>query len=186
MKHTLLVALTATMLIYNCKKDNLNCVPDLPCATKYGANTFGCYINGKPWVADIAPYMLDPTLHAIEAEYDVTGYLDDPNNALRVTASRWDSTSSGFLTLYIKPVKGVGELNAGTADFSVWGNLINQIHPNDVMGIDLDTIQDYSLTITHLDTEAKVISGVFSFKGISGAETIEVTDGRFDVKYLPN
>jgi hypothetical protein len=183
MKHTLMMAFIA-MLLYNCRKDNLNCIPDLPCATQTGANTFGCYINGKPWVAEIAPHMLDPTLHKTEAEYDVTGYQSDVSNQLRITASRWDSTSSGFLILYIKPVTDVGELNPGIADFSVWGNLSNQIYPNEVLSIDLDTIQEYSLTVTRLDTEERIISGLFSFKGISGTDTINVTDGRFDVKFL--
>jgi hypothetical protein len=88
------------------------------------------------------------------------------------------------LILYIKPVTDVGELNPGIADFSVWGNLSNQIYPNEVLSIDLDTIQEYSLTVTRLDTEERIISGLFSFKGISGTDTINVTDGRFDVKFL--
>lgn len=174
------------LLVFACHKDKQDCPPDLPCTSQVGANTFGCYINGKPWVADIAPYMLDPTLHQIEAEYDESGYRHDLQNQLRITASRWDSTSSAFMTLYVLPVEGVGELTPGVHKFSAWGNILDKSISPEVLSFDLDTIMDYSMKITHLDPKANTISGVFSFKGISSNDTMVVTDGRFDVKYYPN
>lgn len=176
---------TFATLFCTCKKDDQDCPPDLPCATQVGANTFGCYINGKPWVAEIAYYLLDPTLHKIEAEYDETGYGNDFQNRLRITASKYDSVTSGFMTFYIWPVVGIGSLNSGTHYFSASGNISDLSISQGVFAIDLDTIMDYTLKITHWDVEANTMSGLFSFRGISSTDTVAITDGRFDVKYSP-
>lgn len=164
---------------FSCKKES-TCPPNLPCATRTGENTFGCYINGKPWVARVGPSIFDPTLHPIEAEYDETGYGNDYQNQLRITASKWTGTSSGFMALYAWPVTTIG-LHAGK--FSSSGNIDDDNISNQIIVFDLDTIIDYNFDITYLDINKNIISGEFSFKGISSTDTIRVTDGRFDVKY---
>ncbi|MDO8368026.1 MAG: hypothetical protein Q7T20_14585, partial [Saprospiraceae bacterium] len=45
----------------------------MPCATQVGANTFGCYINGKPWVAEIGHGIYDPLIKKTKSRYDEVG-----------------------------------------------------------------------------------------------------------------
>jgi len=45
----------------------------LPSATKTGENTFGCLLNGKPWVANIALGIFDPSARPLDIYYDETG-----------------------------------------------------------------------------------------------------------------
>ena len=47
MKHTLLIALVLTSLLFPQCKKNKNDEPALPPETQIGANTFGCLVNGK-------------------------------------------------------------------------------------------------------------------------------------------
>lgn len=182
-----LIAVLSTLLLSlaACHKDELpqDCPPGLPCATQTGENTFGCYINGKPWMAGIASYIWDPTLHKIEAEYDETGYGNDYQNHLRITASKWDSTSSGFMSIYIWPIIKAKKLNE--IIFSSSANIDDQSVSGQLIAFDFDTIISYKCEITHLDFDKNIVSGIFSFNGISTSDTVRITDGRFDVKYSP-
>ena len=56
--YTILLLVLGTYL--GCHKDlpDQDCPPGLPCATQTGENTFGCYINGQPWVAQVAHIFL--------------------------------------------------------------------------------------------------------------------------------
>ena len=85
----LFLTLTTVLWLFACHKDkdDKDCPAGLHCATQEGANTFGCYIDGKPWVAQIGSNILDPTLHEIEANYDETDYRQYYNNNLRPTIS---------------------------------------------------------------------------------------------------
>ena len=54
MKYQSLLIIIATFLLLgsSCKKDKLvNEIDKLPPATQTGANTFGCLVNGKAWIA---------------------------------------------------------------------------------------------------------------------------------------
>ncbi|MFM6953623.1 MAG: hypothetical protein ACKOWL_01400, partial [Sphingobacteriaceae bacterium] len=49
---------------------------DMPPATQTGANTFGCYVNGKIYIPQV-PFILvtlSPPTHALQAHY-----YEDPN-----------------------------------------------------------------------------------------------------------
>ena len=106
----LLLCLLA-LLHPNCRKDqDQDCPPDLPCATQAGENTFGCYINGKPWVAGVAPYIWDPTVHKIEASHDEPNYSTEHNNFLQITASSVDSFAYDFISMTFTPVTGIGNI----------------------------------------------------------------------------
>jgi hypothetical protein len=128
------------------------------------------------------PLSFDPTLHPLEVEYDETGCGNDYQNQLRITASKWDGTSSGFMSLYAWPAINIG---VHQGKFSTSGNIEDDNIANQIIAFELDTIIDYHFEITHLDINKNIMSGKFSFKGISSIDTIRITDGRFDVKYNP-
>jgi hypothetical protein len=83
MKKSLLL-LTATFLLLallaGCKKDTSTPKPDplpyplseLPLPTEEGKGTFGCLINGEPWVAIVKPS--HPWVFPLRAYYDEEHY----------------------------------------------------------------------------------------------------------------
>jgi hypothetical protein len=111
------------------------------------------------------------------------------------------------MIIKLGPLSGTGPFyHAGAPDFQV--HLAEQYYKNDrLSGIRyfrLDTLSDYRIEITKLDVHHNIISGRFSFTGISSGDsittgdgagikyvlyskpdTLKVTEGRFDVKYTP-
>ena len=161
-----------------CEKDKLDCPPDLPCATQTGENTFGCYINGKPWVAKVEPYVLDPAAHKIEASYDETNYGTFNDNYVRLLGVyRGDTASS--LIIHFKPLLQAGKVSINALNF--YG--IEFRTPQKLYKIDPNSL--YEIHFTKLDTVKNIASGTFYFTCISNSDTLSVTDGRFDVRYYP-
>ena len=186
MKYALFSALFLVIL-FACHKQPETTDP-LPLATQEGKNTFGCYINGAPWVAGIAPYVLDPTLHKIEAEYDELEYGNDYGRFLSLKGHRTNDSTDGFMAINLKPVHGIGEISHPDAEiFDVSALIVRTNHGQyiDALGFKLDTLFDYKIEITYLNTEKNIISGKFYFTGTSAEDTVNVTDGRFDIKYSP-
>ena len=187
MKHFFLCT-ALTILFCTCKKDDQDCPQDLPCATQVGANTFGCYINGEPWVSGIAPNILAPELHEFEVEYDEIGYGMFHNNFMRVSASRINEKTDGFISINIKPVVGtVISNNDNSISLGIYGVILTLDNGNITKNtsFNLDTLFEYRFEITHLDTNKNIASGNFFFTGTSFNDTVKVTDGRFDVMYDP-
>lgn len=186
MKQVLLFITLLTLgLLVSCHKSEPEeqCPDGLPCATQEGTNTFGCYIDGKPWVAYVAPYILDPSARKIDANYDESGFGHDYYNQLNITASHYDSTSNGFMALHIRPISTTGIITP--SKFTAQANIGYLNPPKISWAFQMDTFIEYKMNITRFDVSNNIISGEFSFKGVNGNDTIRVTDGRFDVKYNP-
>lgn len=192
MKKMILALLLPSLWLYaSCKKDELDrdCLPDLPCASQYGANTFGCYINGKPWVAHIAHYILDPTLtRPVDAIYDEQGYRLDKTNLFHIKARKVDSTGYDFWSINITPLPDTLTINQQTP--KVFDRLKVEANLPNVYGESkrfiIDTLSDHRISITKIDTKKMVIAATFDFRMISKdyKDTIYISKGRFDVKYL--
>lgn len=177
----LLTAVATWLALPACKKDDLDCPPDLPCATQTGENTFGCYINGKPWVAGIAPYILDPTLHKIVAIYDEPNYGKHYFNGFQLFATKVDSTSHDFWKFSCSPIFSAQELrHDNMASLSFYLRSSEKYYY-------FDTVYPYKILITNFDTIKNTASGIFEFIMVSHdkKDTAKVTDGRFDVRYYP-
>jgi hypothetical protein len=190
---TFVLTLISTICILSCRPepdpepDPNYCQTELPCPTETGKNTFGCYINGAAWVADIAPYVLDPTAHKTQADYDEIGHGTDNDSYLSISASRINDTTSGFMRLYIRPLIKVGEIKNGNAvrvDGTAFIEKTDKGNPLSTLWFDLDTLFDYKIEITHLDTIKNIVAGRFSFIGTTASkDTVKVTEGRFDLIY---
>lgn len=167
-----------------CKKDDPGCPPDLPCATQTGENTFGCYIDGEPWVAGIASYVWDPTLHKIEANYDEPSYGKQYFNGFQLTATRIDSISYDFWKFSCSPILSELELKHDhLASLRFEARLTSPLSDF----YHLDTMFPYKIQITHLDTSKNIASGRFDLTMVSSSktDTIKITEGRFDIRYNP-
>jgi hypothetical protein len=183
-RYSMLLPLLAALCCFACEKEDN--AWGLPPATQNGANTFGCLIDGKPWVANIAVGILDPTLRPLDMTYDETGTGEFYHNNWSVTAKRVNDSigeSIGIsarkfdkaLSLRLRP----NGLKAYVA-LAVTGQF-------GFMDYQLDTLQPYKIEITKLDTLHNICSGRFEFVAITRdkKDTLHITQGRFDKKYGP-
>jgi hypothetical protein len=158
--------------------------PDpLPLATQEGKNTFGCYIDGKPWVAEIDPNILDPSLRKIEASYDEPGVGMYDEYGLSITAQKVTvkDTIYEFIIFGIKPI-----FKEGVVDIFSLEHIGSSIHfDNPIRAYEIDVSLPQMFEITNLDTEQNIFSGLFELTIVSKdkSDTMRITDGRFDIKY---
>jgi hypothetical protein len=173
-------ALSLLLLFATCRPDKEEppCPSDLPCATQTGENTMGCYINGKPWEAKVELNVLDPTAHEIEASYDETGYGTFNNNYCKVLGA-YHGDSLTFMALHFSPIKNIGIIKLDSLNF------YRVLFKSTQHYYYLDPNSPFEINITKLDTANNILSGTYYFKGITDnlKDTLNFTDGRFDVRY---
>ncbi|GAB3342275.1 hypothetical protein GCM10027299_56970 [Larkinella ripae] len=167
----LLLATGMVLLAVSCRKEE-----SLPEPTTEGRNIFACKINGKAWIANGNPAGQPHLVKPLEVEFRQAGkdrfYLLIYTNARSNdhvqlllhkgqpgvnTLSDWygKPDSLGFAVYY----------DASFRHFYSYGSNPGQV------------------VITRLDTVNRIISGTFEFKGqeILQKQTVEVTEGRFDI-----
>lgn len=168
-------------LLMACRKNN-NTLP-FPTETQSGLNSFGCYIDGKAFVAsttvfgNVKPltiyYTPNPT------PYYKAGFL-----SIQGIDARYALDHAGNVTIQKLKVFGTGEYPLGHAfdcadPYSCdRGGYYNAKEGKTYF------IETGSLTITKLDTISKIISGRFRFtaKDSSGNRR-DVQGGVFDGRY---
>jgi hypothetical protein len=171
-------------IITACKKDgnnnttDPNNVPGLPPATQSGANTFGCLVNGVPWV----PEGYGGGSPNLSIDYD-PGF----NNgifgiaAYRKTANENSSIGIGIADS-LNFIKAPIQLILGKK------SLYGVFYSNEncfITYFDTSVYRKGFLKINTYDKTKKIIAGTFEailFK--SGCiDTIRITKGRFDFKF---
>ena len=177
MKKLLTAFLILTAFCFaKCEKDK----PDfngLPAATQQGKNTLGFMLNSQPWT----PQGFNGTAN-LSIDFD-PGF----NNGVVGIAAYRITTSNNreYFGLGIKD-----SLNFLTPPFTI--NLSNQslyklrFENNNcsLFSSDSDTQANGQLTITKLDRTNRIISGTFNATlSKAGCSTIQITDGRFDMKF---
>lgn len=172
MKYTLLLFLMIPLLATNCEDDPpLSPLEQLPPATQTGEYTFGCLVNGEAFVPDnrgdiIAIYQQSVLILGGEGMNTRPGEQNismDIRSAIKIGRS-YDLTNDPY----------------DAAGF-VW------------YGIDIPTCRYEAentlsgiLTITHFDSLNYIVAGTFEFTtATEGCDTIRVTNGRFDIPYIP-
>jgi hypothetical protein len=187
---TLLLLLATLATLLGCYKENEYYFLGLPEPTQSGENTFGCLINGKPWVAEIDPMAFTPTLRKLDSAYDEPGVGITDSYTFSLIAnyvSLKDSLSEGF-TLLFTPVYEAGEINFSNLllkNFNFY-SLYSGTPKKDLVYY-LDKDYPGTFIIDKLDTNENICSGRFDLQLINNAktDTINLTHGRFDVKYQP-
>lgn len=153
----ILLLLSIGLSSMQCIKKNEVPQPTLPAETQTGANTFGCFVNGELWLPKSNfPYSsLNATI-----QYDI----------LNLVANQGNKSS---IVLVIRDLKYTGEYS-----FS------NKIYASYAIGDNEDYAMLGKIIVTKYDKTNQIISGRFWFKAENNAgETINVTDGRFDLNY---
>lgn len=147
--------------------------PALPAETQRGAYTFGCLVNGKPFVASGINYTNGDwgIVNSLVINAGARNQKEDFNVSLLIT---------GLLnsnTIYTLQTQNTGYPPTSVTGFSVFCN-------TEQCEYDGTRIKTGSLTLTRFDGEARIASGRFDFTLYEpGCDTLRITDGRFDVRF---
>jgi hypothetical protein len=172
----LLLILITTFTLCSCDKDNdkpTNPVSQLPPATQVGANTFGCLINGEPFV--------------VSNTSNQTAIYQD--GGLLIGGQKNINNNFSQVSVFISETS-IGEIIAENNSYVLNSNTV----PKGEYYIENQncfyfTSSNYSgsITITKLDNINFIVSGTFEFKSISDncEGIIDITNGRFDLQYIP-
>ena len=162
----------------SCKKEVLD-ASGLPPATQTGANTFGCLINGKPFIPGNTP-LFEPPVQA-NYQYLYGGYY------FRLVGNYGKGTNNSGVGIFTDSLRLIqGDSIKFSSDSIKTVGLAYALYSKGLT--DFRTkLPKYSgsLFITNLDTQNQIVSGTFWFNAITydGSDTVSVTDGRFDVRY---
>jgi hypothetical protein len=142
----------------------------LPPATQEGKNTFGCLVNGKAYV----PIGIDAGAVYQLGILQIYGLLNTPSRELTIVLRENNNqleTKTYSLT-----------------DFPARSATAYVGKPPAIIGCVYDYPATYmgSVTITKIDRVKYIISGVFEFStALAGCDTLKITNGRFDLEYIP-
>ena len=173
-----LLLLALCSLFASCKKEPVDELSKLPPATQTGANTFGCLLNGKAWVAHTdCKYLCDP---AFKIYYDnfQGGYLalsakfqNSKENLDQEIDIVFDSTNYKNQFFF---VKNSNHLNIRLLNYN--GVTYNTVIDSTVNG-------NCQVQVSRYDLQSGIISGTFEFSLTKpSCVPISVTNGRFDYK----
>lgn len=177
----LLLALSS--LFAACKKDApQDELSKLPPATQTGANTFGCLVNGKAWVAQTdCKFLCDPSFAM---------YYDNSNGGYIGITADWVNTSTGIKQridlIFDSTNHKVDHLITIDKPLSI-ARFINYTDQGNCSKyerfVDSTVVHSGLVNITKYDLQNGIISGKFSFTLTKpGCPTLAITDGRFDKK----
>ncbi len=168
---SLLLALTACE---GCKEDAPKPKTELeklPLATQEGKNTFGCLVNGKAWVA--------PTSTDAIAVYQL-GFI-------QISGKRNKPFQQISMSIY---EKNNGELGTMSYPLNKFPDSFADasFQKDDLTSCEYESKNSLSGTVSlsKIDRTNYVVSGTFNFITISkGCDTLKITNGRFDIRYIP-
>jgi hypothetical protein len=178
MKYFLTICTLLCLATAGCKKTLEDELSKLPPATKIGARTFGCLVNGKAWIPDNDCTLLCPP--------DLKFYYDNSNGgefsvlAILKVNGRDERVAFGFY-----PCNQSGTKTLISHDTSSIASFINYatIPWSTISSKDADVTVNGLIVIDRFDFSQAIISGRFEFTLIKlGYETIQITNGRFDAK----
>jgi hypothetical protein len=149
-----------------------NPILQLPPETQTGANTFGCLLDGEPFIPSGGINPLDAVYQFINGGYNFNlqgNKRDNNNNLIGITLNSMN-LELNELNTYILEENATG---------NTYGGLFSELDFN-------YTSQVYTgeLTISKLDTENQIVSGTFWFDVEDQNGTVhEIREGRFDMQY---
>jgi hypothetical protein len=160
-----------------CKKDKLCDEPELPCQTHDGKNTFGCFIDGVPFIADVR--------FTIGGATAVSGQFDESSKLLQIQGTREDSEEN------LDKVSFQAYVISEASNYTMNVLIAEYVGYRDYSGQVCDYYHDLnkkgSVNITFLDTEKNIIAGTFEMTLINPDcaenQTMIITKGRFDFGY---
>ncbi|MEW4923199.1 DUF6252 family protein [Algibacter sp. 2305UL17-15] len=178
MKHLTYVLLTALLILGGCKNDDDNTpiapIDQLPPATKFGANTAGCLVNGEVHLPNKRL-----TLNYLARENFGLVLSNEFNDISYKIIVFFNNTSFEIGQTYILNTPFNSNVNSRTGEYTIGSN-----SPPSPTYFTTNNAVTGELTITHHDPDKFIISGTFWFNAKNSlGEIVEVREGRFDMIY---
>ena len=172
----LLLILITTFTLCSCDKDNdkpTNPVSQLPPATQTGENTFGCLINGEPFVVSNTS---NQTAIYQDGGLLIGGQKNINNNLTQVSMFISEANIGAIIAENNSYVLNSNSVPKG--EYYIENQNCFYFTSSNYTG---------SLMITKIDNINFIVSGTFEFKSISDncEGIIDITNGRFDLQYIP-
>ncbi len=162
----------------------------LPAATQSGANTFGCLVNGKPFVGrspdrfaqNSSNWYYDDNLSG--GEFHIYCLRNFQGIGSKDDGCGFTIDSVNFRRIMIT-VKSQEQLMLGYIDHNTKDGKCASFGTEIVF---IDTTKTFyrngRCTISRLDKKARIISGTFNCTIYeNGCDTFKITDGRFDISF---
>ncbi len=194
MKNTILSLLF--VIIASCSKDNNQTPEDqLPPATTIGANTAGCYINGKLLIPKNGSASFVGTPYGLEKNQG-NNFWPNKNDYWQLEIANKKDGNSASIFLWIKNMSsGNGDylIDQSNGNFYVDGPNNNQViaflfnNGNMTTYYSANNSGVIKITRSDLGVGISIYSGTFNailYNKDNPTETIKITDGRFDFNSL--
>ena len=166
-------------LLCCCKNDDdggpTDPIDQLPPATQTGEQTFGCLINGEPFV---------PPSFGSNAPNAFYQFVDDAYT-LGISAGTGGGTELKSINIGCLDMPPIEETTYTLLEFAS-GNYFGEyrIGGGFVLNGSSTTENSGNLTVTNIDNSNFIISGTFEFTVLDdNGNEINITDGRFDLNY---
>ncbi|WCO01932.1 hypothetical protein [Psychroserpens ponticola] len=158
-----LTFLVLLILLSSCKNDDdsstpTNPVDQLPSATQTGENTFGCLVNGEPFV------------------------VTNSNDQVAIYQQGQLQFGGGGISMIIN------EPFSTNVEADLVGRARYIVDPNPQVGCHYEFEDSYEgfVIFTKIDQINYIVSGTFEFSTVNDdCENINITNGRFDLQYIP-
>lgn len=171
-------ALIVVFTYTSCKKDDV-----LPLNTGIGKNTFGCLVNGKLLIAK------KKSMWQLVEDLSIDMYPVNGNWILNIYGGDYtqDTIPSVGLFLHYDELQEGGTYRMQGFQERVTSAVYTFIDiekNHDFIDYNTNGQLDGEIKITTLNKDERIISGTFWFDGVNkNGETVQIRDGRFDVKY---
>jgi len=154
----------------SCNNDDNNCqgIDCLPPATQTGEGTFGCLVNGEPFVDNSGFFNCFYQLVDGEYFFGITAQ-DSGNEYTQIDIGSLNSSIETDTQLQLKERENGNFYGLLSFDCICPQGMTNSDEPG-------------TLEITKLDLTNNIVSGIFNFTVTNPdtGETFEITEGRFD------
>ena len=169
--------LAALLGLCQCKKKDPDPVSQLPPATQTGANTFGCLVNGQPWL----PSGNNGGPNSV-ALYDPG--INTPSGAQLNIATYRISDSRTYIRLACGPIVAQKRTFVMTLPMTEANGCYEGLDGSYCGGSALTYLKG-QMVLTRIDEQIGIISGTFWFTSVrrGSPDTLKVTQGRFDYKF---
>ena len=137
----------------------------LPPITQTGENTFGCLVNGEAFV--------------VTNSYDLVAMYQQ--GVLFIGGEKDFNNLSSHISILVKDAISQNQIYTLNNNTSSKG----EYYIDGCFYTTTPTLTG-TLEITHFDTNKYIISGVYEFSTVNeDCDTVRITDGRFDMQYIP-
>ncbi len=168
--------IAAMAIVTSCNKDDDPIAPidQLPAATQTGAGTFGCLVNGEPFIDNSGSF--NCFYQFVDGGY----YF-----GIEGTDEDYDLVDIGLFSNNQTIMEGETFQLQENISGNIFGSGFFLSSNSNGMGVTTNQIQSGTLKITKFDFENFTVSGLFSFNLLNpfNGNIIEIREGRFDSRF---